>query len=218
MKSRNSWGAILLSLTLWGVMQANGIVHAMGNTAGMALAPSGSITGRWTRVPTKTKTALPASTATKTSLPTGTAQRSPTPTPSTVCPSFNQAFEARVLELINQERAKLALPALKAQSQLAAAARTHSAEMGCNNYFSHTGLNGSTVASRIEQQGYKWSWVGENIAGGSNTPEAVVQQWMNSAPHKANILSPNFTDAGVGYAYASNSTYKHYWTLDFAKP
>ncbi len=214
MKSRNSWMAILLSLTIWGVMQANGMVHAVGDTVGMASASSGSITGRWTRIPTKTKTALPALTTTKTS----TAQRSATPTASTVCPSFNQAFEARVLELINQERAKLALPALNAQSQLAAAARAHSAEMGCNNYFSHTGLNGSTVAGRIAQQGYTWSWVGENIAGGSNTPEAVVQQWMNSAPHKANILSPNFTDIGVGYAYASTSTYKHYWTLDFANP
>ena len=104
MKSRNCWGAILLFLTLWGVMQANGMVHAVGNTAGMALVSSGNITGRWTRVPTKTKTALPALTATKTS----TAQRSATPTPSAVCASFNQAFEARVLELINEERAKLA--------------------------------------------------------------------------------------------------------------
>jgi uncharacterized protein YkwD len=218
MKPRYYWGAILLLLTIWGATQTNGMVQAVGSTAGMALASSGEVMARWTRVPARTKTALPARTATKTGTPTSTAQRSPTPTISTVCPAFNQTFEARVLELINQERARQALPALKAQSQLAAAARAHSAEMACNNYFSHTGLNGSTVASRIGQQGYSWSRVGENIAGGSSTPEAVVQQWMNSAPHKANILSPNFTDVGVGYAYASTSTYKHYWTLDFARP
>jgi|SRR5689334_7843436 len=210
MKSRYSRGIVLLVLMVWGAAQANGMVHAVGGAHGIVLASSGDVMARRTRVPTATKT--------KTSMPTSTAQRSPTPTISIACPSFNQSFEDRVLELINQERTRQALPALKAQSQLAAAARAHSAEMACNNYFSHTGLNGSTVASRVALQGYKWSWLGENIAGGSSTPEAVVQQWMNSAPHKANILSPNFTDVGVGYAYASTSTYKHYWTLDFAKP
>jgi uncharacterized protein YkwD len=90
--------------------------------------------------------------------------------------------------------------------------------MGCNNYFSHIGLDGSSIASRIAQQGYAWSWMGENIAAGRNTPAGVMQQWMNSAPHKANILSLNYTDVGVGYAYSNASTYKHYWTLDFGKP
>src|SRR5688572_7614996 len=112
MKSRNYWGALLLFLILWGVMQANGIVHAVGGTVGVALAPSGDAIYYRTRLPIwrkpgATKITRPTSTATKTSLPTSTAQRSATPTASTVCVSFNQAFEARVLELINQERAKL---------------------------------------------------------------------------------------------------------------
>jgi uncharacterized protein YkwD len=179
---------IFLFVVLWGITQASGILHTD------TIVTSASRSSR-----TPTKIAVTAS-------------------PSGACVSYNQLFETRVLELVNQERAKLKLPALKAQSQLAAAARAHSADMACSNYFSHTGLNGSTAASRITQQGYKWSAMGENIAAGSSTPEGVVQQWMNSAPHKANILSPNYTDIGVGYAYSSASTYKHYWTLDFAKP
>lgn len=149
---------------------------------------------------------------------TSTPQPSATPTATAACPSYDQTFEGQVLVLLNQERAKVGLPALKAQSQLAAAARVHSADMACKNYFSHTGSDGSTFTGRIEQQGYHWSAAAENIAAGSNTPEGVVQQWMNSAPHKANILNPTYTEVGVGYAYSSASTYKYYWTLDFGRP
>jgi uncharacterized protein YkwD len=167
------------------------------------------------RIPTNppaapTNTALPA--------PTITSQPSPTSTSSSACAANNQALETKLLELINHERTNNGLPALKSQSQLAVAARKHSADMACNNYISHTGSDGSTSKERIEREGYQWSWAGENIAGGFTTPENVMQLWMNSAPHKANILSPNYVEAGVGYAYSGSSAYGSYWTVDFAKP
>jgi uncharacterized protein YkwD len=130
----------------------------------------------------------------------------------------NTAFEAQVIELINAERAKVGLPPLYTQSQLMAAARLHSADMGCNDFFGHTGSDGSSLADRLMRQGYSGYYFGENIAAGYSTPESVVNAWMNSSGHRANILNANYTDVGVGYVYWSGSTYKSYWTADFATP
>ncbi|MFZ5884806.1 MAG: CAP domain-containing protein, partial [Chloroflexota bacterium] len=135
------------------------------------------------------------------------------------CPyQTNPSYEARVLELINIERAKVGLPALLSQSQLATAARLHSADMACNNFFSHTGSDGASLSERVERQGYSWLYLGENIAAGYPTPESVVDAWMNSSGHRANILNANYTEIGIGYAYWYDSTYGAYWTTDFGKP
>ena len=91
--------------------------------------------------------------------------------------------------------------------------------MACNDFFSHTSSDGSTVGERVTNQGYSWSWVGENIyAGSSATPQSAFDWWMNSAPHRANLLSPNYTDIGIGYIYEPNSLYKGYFTAVFARP
>jgi uncharacterized protein YkwD len=123
-----------------------------------------------------------------------------------------------VVELINVQRANAGLSALNSQSQLGSAAQLHSADMACNNYFSHTGLDGSTVGVRATRQGYNWSFIAENIAAGYGSPEAVVEGWMNSPGHKANILNANAVEVGIGYAYSDNSTYGVYWTAVFGKP
>jgi uncharacterized protein YkwD len=123
-----------------------------------------------------------------------------------------------VVELINVQRANAGLSALSSQSQLGSAAQLHSEDMACNNYFSHSGLDGSTVATRIERQGYNWSAAGENIGAGYGSPEAVVEGWMNSPGHKANILGADYTEIGVGYAYGDASAYGVYWTAVFARP
>ena len=130
----------------------------------------------------------------------------------------NTAFEAQVVELINAERTKVGLLSLYAQSQLGIAARLHSADMACNDFFSHTGSDGSSPADRIMRQGYSGYYFGENIAAGYSTPESVVNAWMNSAGHRANILNTNYTEIGIGYAYWAGSTYNSYWTTDFAVP
>jgi len=134
------------------------------------------------------------------------------------CPLMNTSHEAQVIDLINVERAKAGLSALSAQGQLGSAARLHSTDMACNNYFSHTGLDGSTIGDRAERQGYNWSSVGENIAAGYSSPESVVQGWMNSPGHKANILGADYTEIGIGYAFGAASDYGAYWTAVFASP
>ena len=126
-------------------------------------------------------------------------------------------FESEVLDLVNAERAAQGLHPLNADTNLATAARDHSEDMGLQDYFSHTSLDGRTVPDRITAAGYSYNTYGENIAAGQPTPERVVDAWMESSGHRANILNPIYCDIGVGYAYLANSTYRHYWTQDFGR-
>jgi uncharacterized protein YkwD len=125
--------------------------------------------------------------------------------------------ERSVWTLTNQERAENGLSGLSLNGDLVASARAHSADMAAQDYFDHPGLDGSSPGDRIAATGYEaWRW-GENIAAGYTTPETVVDAWMNSAGHRANILSESFCDIGVGYAYDDDSTYGHYWTQNFGR-
>ncbi len=134
-----------------------------------------------------------------------------------LCGPVYADFESEVIDLVNVERAAEGLPPLSYNASLAAAARGHSEDMGLQNYFSHTGLDGRSAADRVTDAGYTWNYVGENIAAGQPTPEDVIETWMASDGHRANILNPNFCDIGVGYAYVASSTYRHYWTQNFGR-
>lgn len=107
-------------------------------------------------------------------------------------------------------------------SRLVNAAMEHSADMATNDFFSHTGSDDSEPWDRMVAAGYSYSWAGENIAAGYQTPEAVVGGWMNSPDHRANILNCAFTETGVGYIYLAEDqgqvNYRHYWTHVFAAP
>ena len=126
-------------------------------------------------------------------------------------------FENDVIDLVNVERQARGLHPLAYDYRLAGAARDHSEDMGVQDYFSHTSLDGRTVGDRITDAGYFYNYYGENIAAGQTTPEVVINSWMSSSGHRANILNPNFCDIGVGYAYVAGSTYRHYWTQDFGR-
>ena len=131
-------------------------------------------------------------------------------------------FEQRVVELVNEERAKYSLPPLKSDSDLQFAARYHSADMMQDNYFNHDSYDrkdGSLVFicgvfTRMKLYYPVYSALGENIAAGFGTPEAVMDAWMNSDGHRANILSSNYREIGAGF-YKTGGTYGTYWTQDF---
>ena len=141
--------------------------------------------------------------------------------------TINPTYEQQVLTLVNQRRANWAtcgsqsyppVPALTWNQSLGNAARGHSVDMADKNYFSHTSKDGRTFVQRIVAAGYSpYRALGENIAAGYNTPSAVINGWMASPGHCVNIMSANFKETGVGYAYNSLSTYKHYWTQDFGR-
>jgi uncharacterized protein YkwD len=124
---------------------------------------------------------------------------------------------AAVLCLVNAQRASAGLPRLHADGKLAKAARKHSRDMVHHHYFSHVTPSGRTGGSRISAAHYRWSAWGENIAWGSGslaTPAQIVQGWMNSPGHRANILNGNFRQSGIGVSVgtptgAGGATYTH---------
>lgn len=122
-----------------------------------------------------------------------------------------------VITLTNEERAKYGLPALAYDSQLTQAAQGHADDMAQNNYFDHTSLDGRSPGDRITETGYIWNACGENIAAGYADAASVVNGWMNSDGHRANILASFFCDIGVGYAYNAAADYDHYWVQDFGR-
>jgi uncharacterized protein YkwD len=133
----------------------------------------------------------------------------------------NLTFEEQTLVLVNRERQKKDLPPLLMNHLLVEAARVHSADMACRNYFNHYGINGSSPFDRMRLAGYQMSYAGENIYAGpdeNNTPEVAVRLWMNSSTHRNAILNPNYTEAGVGYYFYKPATYDGYFTMDFASP
>ena len=149
---------------------------------------------------------------TPTSTPTGPG---PTATATPPSPSGPNEFELEVWRLTNQQRQANGLPDLAWSNELWCAARHHSEDMATNNCFSHYGcLDNSSPWQRIADCGYQMTTGGENIAAGYSTPAGVVQGWMGSDGHRANILNPNFREIGVGYVFNQASTYGHYWTQD----
>ncbi|GEM_PF-6213198 len=120
--------------------------------------------------------------------------------------------EQEVFQLLNQERAVQGLHLLSSDPALITAARAHSQDMSQNNYFSHTNLQGKSAGQRMLEAGYSWNAWGENIAAGYTTPTAVMNAWMNSPGHRANILNSTFCDVGVGY-----ESQGRYWTQDFGR-
>lgn len=136
--------------------------------------------------------------------------KAPAETPAS---SSNLTYEQKVVELVNVERQKAGLPALTMDSVISNVARTKSKDMALNNYFAHQSPTYGSAGDMLRQFGIKWSAWGENIASGQRTPEIVVNAWMNSSGHRANILSSNFSKIGVGYVTNSNGT--PYWTQIF---
>ncbi|PEB54145.1 serine protease [Bacillus pseudomycoides] len=119
-------------------------------------------------------------------------------------------FEQRVVELTNAERAKQGLPALQVDAELSKVARTKSEDMQKNHYFDHNSPTYGSPFDMMKKFGISYKAAGENIAQGQRTPEEVVQAWMNSEGHRANILNKSFTHIGVGYVENGN-----YWTQQF---
>ena len=121
---------------------------------------------------------------------------------------------SRVVELTNVERQKAGLAPLAAQANLTQAATGHAGVLASGSCFAHTCGPVPDFAERAKQAGYtNWSALAENIAAGQRTPEAVVQAWMESPGHRANILNPQYTEIGVGLA--TGGRMGNYWAQSF---
>jgi uncharacterized protein YkwD len=124
--------------------------------------------------------------------------------------------EQRVLDLTNQAREKEKLPPLRANALLFAAARGHSANMARQGKMEHV-LDGKNPGDRVRAAGYRYSWVGENIASTDGAAvEEVFKGWMESKGHREHILSDHFEEIGIGIA--RNDKGDVYYTQVFASP
>lgn len=119
-------------------------------------------------------------------------------------------YESEVIQLVNEIRVKNGLKALAANWELSRVARYKSEDMSSDRYFSHTSPTYGTPFQMIQSFGLSYRTAGENIAYGQRTPAAVVDAWMNSSGHRANILNASYTQIGVGYCANGN-----YWTQMF---
>lgn len=120
------------------------------------------------------------------------------------------SYEQQVIDLVNVQRKNYGLSPLKANWELSRVARIKSQDMHDNGYFSHTSPIYGSPFTMIKNFGISYKTAGENIAKGQKTPQAVVNAWMNSEGHRANILNASFTQIGVGYVADGN-----YWTQMF---
>ncbi len=137
-----------------------------------------------------------------------------------IVPAYNAEYEERVIELVNQERTSRGLTPLVHSAGLTNAARYQAADMSQDNYFSHNTKDREgdelificNAWERIAQ--YYSGASGENAAAGYHSPEAVMNGWMNSDAHRANILDPDTRAIGVGF-YQGSGDYFSYWIQDF---
>lgn len=117
----------------------------------------------------------------------------------------NSSYAAQVVSLVNAERARQGLPALTVSTTVQQAAQTRAGELQTS--FSHTRPSGASCFTALTEAGISYTRAGENIAYGQSTPEAVVQSWMSSSGHRANILSSSFTTIGVGCTVVNGTAY-----------
>lgn len=122
-----------------------------------------------------------------------------------------ESYARQVAAIVNSERASNGLSPLKYSSKLSEAALVRAEEI--QSVFSHTRPNGSQCFTAIKEVGISYTTAGENIAYGQRTPEAVMNSWMNSSGHRANILGKNYEYIGIGVTY-KNGIY--YWVQFFA--
>ena len=145
--------------------------------------PSGPVTGGGTpTIPTT---------------PTGPGGGTPT-TPNV--PGSGDVNNASFAGLLNNVRMANSAGPVVFDARLANAAQGHANDMLANNYFSHTGLNGSSPGDRISAAGYQWRTYGENIAQGQSSQDEAMRGWTKSPGHHANNINPNFEDFALAKA------------------
>ena len=162
--------------------------------------------------------------------PSSTPRTAPEPPPvaeapiasTTLSNDFIIQVEAQVLSFMNQERVRNGLSALSPDSALADIARMHSEDMPANNYFAHISPAGCSMSCRLDNAGYLFRSAGENLytmtgyrLSAVATAQKIVDGWMNSPGHRANILGPSFTHAGAGLAIEGSTIYA---TANFSLP
>ncbi|MFF4099429.1 sigma-70 family RNA polymerase sigma factor [Streptomyces sp. NPDC001903] len=164
--------------------------------------------------PSASASASPSpSAASPTPSATPTKSTAPAPRPSAPAPGpAPTGVAGQVIALVNSERAAAGCGPLKEDPKLQSAAQGHSDDMAARDFFDHTNPDGADPGKRTTAAGYRWSTYGENIARGQQTAASVMDSWMKSPGHRANILNCSFKDIGVGIHQGPGGPW---WTQNF---
>ena len=147
--------------------------------------------------------------------------------PKTSQCEFSDLRIQRVISYINALRSQSRIcgekmyseaPPIMWNDMLSLAALTHSDDMANNNFFNHKDSSGLSASDRVSNAGYNWKTVAENIAGGTDTPEQTLDQWMISPGHCHNIMNSAHAEIGLACTRNNLSDYRVYWTLVLASP
>ena len=132
------------------------------------------------------------------------------------------SLSERVLEAVNVFRLDAQEKALLRDRKLDRAAERHARAMAAEDFFSHTGADGSIIGQRVRDAGYNWRLVAENIAAGMSDPKAVVESWVESPGHRRNMLLPGLLHAGIAHVRREPDpgrlSFRDYWVLVLAAP
>jgi len=162
--------------------------------------------------PTPPSSSSKPTTSTSSAPASSSSQGNTSSTPAQSNGSYS-AFQNQVLQLVNKERAANGLKALTVNNELNKTATLKSEDMAKLNYFDHTSPTYGSPFDMMKKYGITYRTAGENIAMGQATPEQVMQGWMNSPGHRANILNSSYTQIGVGIA--KNAKNQYIWTQQF---
>lgn len=218
-----------------GLVLAASASHAIAASGNNSMSDYTSLYSRYQRSTTSTSSSTSTTTSTSAASTTTTVATTTTtsaaPVAGTALPAAQTCglsnFQQELMTRINQIRASsrtcgsltyAAAPPVAWHGKLFNAAAGHATDMASKNYFSHTSLDGRTFSQRITGAGYSWQAAGENIAAGQTTVAQVMNAWVNSPGHCANLMNKNFTEVGVSCARNDSTTYKYYWTMDLARP
>ncbi|MGN7165995.1 CAP domain-containing protein [Paenibacillus cellulositrophicus] len=186
-----------------------------GTRTGAPTTPGGAPTGTPTGTPAGTPTGTPANQAPagtpKNQAPSaGTGNQAPSGTNNqqTSASGDASAYAQQVLDLVNQERSKAGLGALSMDSKLSNMAMAKAKDMYDNKYFDHNSPTHGSPFDMMKEYGITYNSAGENIANGQTSPQQVMQDWMNSPGHKANILNKSYTHIGIAF-------YNNEWVQEF---
>ncbi|MEU3912918.1 sigma-70 family RNA polymerase sigma factor [Streptomyces sp. NPDC029721] len=176
-------------------------------------SPSGSASPSPSASASASASPSPSSSSSKASDPQPEPSRSNPPKPAPPAPAPAPAgVVGQVIALVNSERAAAGCGPLKEDAQLDRAAQGHSDDMARRGFFDHTNPDGADPGDRTTAAGYRWSTYGENIAKGQQTAQDVMDSWMKSPGHRANILNCSFKDIGVGMHPGAGGPW---WTQNF---
>lgn len=189
---------------------------AKSSASSASRAPERQPEASASRSSSTTAASRPATSPSRTQSPAATTRRPTTtstakttrfhrgPPPSRRADGSLSGYADAVVKLVNQERAKAGLKSLSVNQAAAAAANVRAREI--EGAFSHTRPNGSSFSTALKEQGASYRAAGENIAYGQRSAEQVMEGWMNSSGHRANILNAQYTAIGVGVYRSASGT------------